>query len=109
MLRNTLSYKFSVFMGAFCILGTIAFFTIQEFVNGQMQGILLFIILGLILTSDIILFILGIIDFFNRKNLKPAAQINRAKLTCEIPSIIIYLLISGILLLMTLSIIFYKP
>lgn len=109
MFRNTLSYKFSVFMGAFCTLGTIAFFTIQEFVNGQTQGILLFIILGSILTSNIILFILGIIDFFNPKNLKPTEQISHEKLTCEISSIIIYLLFSGILLWMTLSIIFYKP
>lgn len=109
MLRNTLSYKFSVFMGTFCILCIIAFFISQEFINGQMQEILLFILLGLILKSDIILFILGIIDFFKRKNLKPATQISHAKLTYEISSIIIYLVISGILLWMSLSILFYKP
>lgn len=109
MLRNTLSYKFSTFMGYFCLIGILAFFALQEIANGWAQGIFLLILAGLIIKSDILLFILGLIDFCKRKKLKPAKEISITRKICEITSIIIYLIISGIIWWMVLSIHFYKP
>ena len=56
MLRNTLSYKFSTFMGYFCLIGIFIFFALQEIANGWAQGIFLLILAGLIIKSDILLF-----------------------------------------------------
>ena len=109
MLRNTLSYKFSTFMGAFCTLGTVMFFAIQEVANGRTQGLVLSTLIALIVLSDVILFILIIIDFFNRKKLKPAKITSQSKSVCEIVLIMIYLITSGILLWIVSSIIFFKP
>lgn len=109
MLRNTLSYKFSTAMGYFCAIGIIAFFALQEIANGWAQGIFLLILAGLIIKSDILLFILGLIDFCKREKLKPAKEISLTRKICEITSIIIYLIISGIIWWMVLSIHFYKP
>lgn len=109
MLRNALSYKFSTFMGYFCLIGIFIFFALQEIANGWAQGIFLLILAGLIIKSDILLFILGLIDFSKRKKLKPAKDISITKKICEITSIITYLIISGIIWWMVLSIHFYKP
>ena len=109
MFRSSLSYKFSTFMGYFCIVGIFIFFALQEFANGWAQGIFLYILAGLIVKSDIILIILGLIDFSKRKKLKPAKEISLTRKICEITSIIIYLIISGISWWMVLSIHFYKP